>query len=365
MKPPLIPSSLLAAAVLALTLTPAVVAQPVLQPLWSLAPVNDTTFPDTSNLTRGGGYNSATGNFLVVTRAGGTAVEVLDGATGAVRGQLNTTGIAGGTFALNMIDVAADGAIYAANLTTDSSTNPFRIYRWASESAVPTLAYSGNPLGAGVGRFGDDFRVRGSGKETQIVVGSGTGAGRNSSVVGVFQTTDGAVFTGSALPITGMSAGDTRLGLDFGPGDTLFAKQAGALRQISLNGASGQVTASYALGVAHNGGTTAPFAFSPDGTLLVAYAFGTLDGQNQSVNLYSVASLVPGKTTAAIDQELLGTKNGNASGVGAVDFSADGATVFVVTPQNGISAYRVTPEPGTWALFLCGAGLLGFWRRHR
>ena len=341
--------------VLGTTATATVTAQATLEPLWNLSPVNATSFPDTSNLTRGGSYNSVSGNFLVVTRAGGTSVQILDGATGVVKGQLNTTGITGGTFALNMIDVAADGAIYAANLTTDSTTTPFKIYRWANQSAVPTLAYSGNPLTTGVGRFGDDFRVRGSGAGTQIIVGSGTGTGRNSSVVGVFQTSDGSTFTGSAVPVTGISAGDTRLGLDFGPGNSIYAKQAGALRFISLTATGGQVTASYALGVANNSGTTAPFAISPDGSLLVAYAFNTADGGKQSIDLYNVASLVPGHITAAIDQKLLPTMNGNASGVGAVDFSTDGSTVFVVSPQNGVSAYRIVPEPGTWALFGVGS----------
>ncbi len=330
-------------------------AQTALEPLWNLAPVNDTTFPDTSNLTRGGGYNSATGNFLVVTRAGGTSVQILNGATGAALGQLNLTGVSGGTFALNMIDVAADGAIYAANLTTDSSTTPFKIYRWANESAVPTLAYSGNPLTTGLGRFGDDFRVRGAGASTQIIVGSGTATGRNSSVVGVFQTGDGATYTGSALPITGIVPGDTRLGLDFGPGASIYAKQAGALRLINLNATSGQVTASYTLAVGNGAGTAAPFGISPNGALLVAYAFNTADGGKQSINLYDVASLIPGGIAQALDQKLLLTQNGNASGVGSVDFSMDGSTVFVVSPQNGVSAYRIVPEPGTWGLLGVGS----------
>ena len=90
---------------------------------------------------RGVAYNPLNNHAYIVSRASGVLrVAILDGDTGAEIGFLNVTGITGGTFALSTISVAADGAIYAANLTTGSATSPYKIYRWADESSAPTVA---------------------------------------------------------------------------------------------------------------------------------------------------------------------------------------------------------------------------------
>ena len=98
---------------LALLAASPALAQLALEPYWSVAPVNATTFPDSNNLTRGGGFNPVTGNLLVASRAGGTSVRILDGATGAEKGTLNVTGISGGTFALK---ADRQGKTYSAAL---------------------------------------------------------------------------------------------------------------------------------------------------------------------------------------------------------------------------------------------------------
>jgi hypothetical protein len=89
-------------------------------------------------------------------------------------------------FPLNMIGAADDGAIYACNLTVNSTNvslnndGPFRIYRWADENAEPAVAYIGDPSNNDTNnnhrRFGDSFAVRGSGVNTEIL--AGTRAGR-------------------------------------------------------------------------------------------------------------------------------------------------------------------------------------------
>lgn len=340
---------------LALVTAAPALAQFSLEPYWSIAPVNATTFPDTGNLTRGGGFNPTTGNFLVATRAGGTTVKILNGATGAEVGSLNTTGISGGTFALNMIDVAADGAIYGANLTTGSTASPFRVYRWANESAAPELIYSGDP---GAGRFGDSFAVRGSGASTEIIAGQGSGG----SQLFRLSTTDGQIFTGSTFTVSGIATGDLRLGLDFGDGNTVYAKQGGALRYISydLTTTTATLDASFTLGT---GGGTAS-ALGVDNGLLVVYGYAPTTGPN-SINIYQIAGLLPAGTSTPQDSEVLPTTNANSNGVGAIDFSADGTVVYAVTPNNGVHAFRVVPEPGTWALLGTGALILGWSLRRR
>jgi hypothetical protein len=121
------------------------------------------------NTERGFAYNPTSGNLLLVSRGAGTdRIRILDGQTGVDKGSLDLTGVTGGTFAMNMIGVADDGAIYMANLAGNVTDGPFKIYRWANEAAVPTLAYigggAGNPTPPLAGtRLGDSFDVIGSG----------------------------------------------------------------------------------------------------------------------------------------------------------------------------------------------------------
>jgi len=344
---------------LALLAASPALAQLALEPYWSVAPVNATTFPDSNNLTRGGGFNPVTGNLLVASRAGGTSVRILDGATGTEKGTLNVTGISGGTFALNTVAVAADGAIYGANLVTDAATSPFRVYRWANESAVPSLVYSGNP---GAGRFGDTFAVRGSGSTTEIIAGQGGTGVATATRLFHLGTADGSTYTPSTLNVTGITGGDLRLGLDFGAGNTIFAKQGGALRYVSydVNSLTATLSSSFTLGT--GGGTAGPLAYA-DG-ILVAYAYAPTAGPN-SVNVYRVDSLVTTGNNVPADFELLATSNANANGVGGVDFNADRSIVYVIAPNNGIHAFRVIPEPGTWALLGVGSALLAWSIRRR
>lgn len=344
---------------LALLAASPALAQLALEPYWSVAPVNATTFPDSNNLTRGGSFNPITGNLLVATRAGGTGVRILDGATGAEKGTLNVTGISGGTFALNMVSVAADGAIYGANLVTDAGASPFRVYRWANESAAPALIYSGNP---GAGRFGDSFAVRGSGSSTEIIAGQGGTGVATATRLFHLGTADGSTFTPSTLNVSGIAGGDLRLGLDFGEGNTIFAKQGGALRYVSydVSTLTAALTSSFTLGT--GGGTAGPLGYS-DG-LLVAYAYAPTIGNN-SVNVYQVDSLLTAGNNLPADFELLATTNANSNGVGGVDFNADGTIVYVIAPNNGIHAFRVVPEPGTWALLGAGSLLLAWSARRR
>src|SRR4051794_16145000 len=106
---------------------------------------------------RGIAYNAANDHLYVANRTGGTFVNILNGSTGASVGNLNVTGISGGTLVLNAIRVASDGTIYAANLESPANVSTslnLKIYRWANESAAPTAILDA-PMPAGF-RFGDN-----------------------------------------------------------------------------------------------------------------------------------------------------------------------------------------------------------------
>jgi len=199
-----------------------------------LAP-GDRTYLANDNNQRGLAYNPTTGHVLLVNRTGGLSVNVMDGATGADLGALTGVGtLTGGTFAGSMIGVAGDGAVYVANLTVNSTTSPFKIYRWANEtSASPTVAFSGNPLAGS--RIGDTLDALGSGTDTLLVAGYGSTpvvAGNNSFAM--FSTADGSNYASTHISVgtTPPNAGDFRLGITFLDSDTVIGKQS----SISLGG---------------------------------------------------------------------------------------------------------------------------------
>jgi len=337
-----------------LAVTAAASASFTLQPLTTfgggdgwLAP-GDRPYLTTDNNQRGIAYNPLNNRVYLVNRAGGLSVRILDGDTGDDLGTLDVTGISGGTFPLSAIAVAADGAIYAANLTTASGTSPLRVYRWANESAAPTLAYSGNPVGTSA-RFGDSLAIRGSGANTQIVLGAGgVPAGFNSYTV--LTTTDGVNYTSNYISISGPANGAFRLGIDFGPGDTVFGKQTGSAS--NLEGTS--------FSLATNSGarlTGSPYAVTTAGEALVAVEptynlLATTDINSGHVRLYDISNLT--SPLPLLDTALFpGSRVLNTNGVGQMDWGNN--RLYVLDANNGIRAYQLIPEPATLALLALGA----------
>src|SRR5204862_4825401 len=103
----------------------------ILSNKWSLAAGSRWDL-DTGNLTRGVAINKLTGNVLLASRVSSNHVSVISGVDGSDLGTLNSSGISGGTLGLDLVGVADDGVIYAANLTA-SSSSILKIYRWNSE----------------------------------------------------------------------------------------------------------------------------------------------------------------------------------------------------------------------------------------
>lgn len=151
------------------------------------------------HMTRAMAYNPVTNHLLVASRTGGHRIYILDVATGDSLGAMDMTGVSGGTFALNWVRCTSDGIIYAGNLQVTAGSD-YKIYRWANESAVPTVAFTG-PVTA---RTGDAMEVVGTGANTVIYV-----SGTPNTNIEVFTTTDGLNFT-QRTPIAVSPPGRTR-----------------------------------------------------------------------------------------------------------------------------------------------------------
>lgn len=314
-----------------------------------LAP-GDRSYLTIDNTQRGLAYNPVTGNLLLVNRAGGLSINILDGMTGADLGTLSGVGsLSGGTFAGNMIGVADDGAIYVGNLTTDATgaPGPFKIYRWANESAAaPTLAYSGAPL-AGA-RIGDTLDVIGSGTNTVLVAGYGSTpsvSGNNSFAM--FTTSDGVNFTATHVGIgsTPPNGGDFRLGITFRDADTVLGRQTGhrLARIVDVSGSTGTLVADFAT----EGSGLNPMDFAVvDGKPLLAL----INVNDSRLFVYDITepfdmvdpnpNIVAGTTTTM--------HNTNLNGTGQVKFGAisgNTAILYALNTNNGIQAFTLTLTP--------------------
>lgn len=311
----------------------------------------------TANNERGIAYGN--NHVYLVSRANvsgsGTNVRILDPATGADQGGLNTTGISGGTFAVNATGVDSDGAIYVGNLTTQSTTSPFKVYKWATEASAPTTVYSGDAGLAGA-RVGDNLAVIGSGSAVRIAAGYGSTpavAGNNSYTV-----VDPTASTATAIAFAGTppNAGDFRLGITFaGPSNVIGAQGSSIYRYTSFSGNSGTLI----------GSPTIPDPAGATADRLLAYT--TIGGipilavqsiGDSHVSIYDVTNPATPVYLAGKDNTS-GSLTSNANGSGALAWGAttnnvDGSVsqiLYAMSTNQGIQAFVVTiPEPATGAL---------------
>ncbi len=326
----------------------------------------------TGNNERGMAYGN--GHVYLVSHAsiaGTTAnVRILDPLSGADLGGLNNVGISGGTFTVNNIGVGGDGVIYVANLTTQSTTSPYKIYSWATEGSAPLVAYSGNGGLAGA-RLGDDLAAFGSGSSTVLAAGYNSApavAGNNGyATINPTAGTATAVGFGATPP----NAGDFRLGLTFSDATHVLGTAGSSLyRYSSFSGASGTLLASPV--IPDPAGATADrmlaFTVLAGRSLLAVQSIG-----DSHVSIYDATDpanpvwLASGNNTS-------GSLTANANGTGelawgAVTVNGDGTvseTLYAMSSNQGIQAFTITvPEPSALAVFALGLGLVASRRKVR
>ena len=297
--------------------------------IWQIAP-GGRPWLNAGDTERGMDVNPASGRMYVVSRSPSLSVQVLNAATGAGVGVLDTTGVTGGLFPLNMIGVATDGKIYACNLT-DGST-PLQLYRWADDNpaTLAEVVYSGNPI---AGRLGDNIDVRGSGDGTEIVIGS-----RNADSYVIFKL-DTATLPAlwQAYPITGTTAtnGSFGLGVAFGNGNEVWGKSTTLqLVQTSFSTATGTGALLATSAVGQILSTNAGFALDPVNNLVAISGIELSD----SVRLYRITNPATG-TLELLDQEFYSTDNTNGNGTGSATFA--GGKLYTLNTNNGIIAFNV------------------------
>ncbi len=304
-----------------------------------------------ASVQRGFAYDAVSDRIYLVDRNGGTNVRVLNGTTGSFISSLDTTGVSGGTFALNMVGVGGDGAIYAGNLST-SAAGAFSVYRWANTAAAPTVAFTGT---TGFSRTGDTFAVTGSGANTRIIT-----SGSGSTGIASFSTVDGTAFTqATSSPVTGPPAGAFNLGLDFIDPNTAIGKTT-SLQFFTAN-------------LTTNAGTTfntglidaneRPLAFYAPQNLLA-----TVQTNSSLVRLYNASDLNSLQLISSLNLTSSLPFVANTNATGALAFGMTGAgdlRLYALNTNNGIQAFTISavPEPGSIALV--ALGVVGIVARRR
>jgi len=298
------------------------------------------TFLGTANNERGIAYGN--GHLYLVSRAGGNNVRILDSATGAELGSLNTTGISGGTFAVNMAGASSDGSIYVANLTTAvSATAPYKVYKWANEAAAPATALNSSTILAG-SRLGDDMALVDTGSSTLIGGGFGSSpaiAGNNGYAIADMTT---ATINAVGFPATPPNAGDFRLGITFSDAShVLGTATGGSYRATSFSGTNGTLLGTATL---NNNTERLLAATIIAGTPILA----TQSTTDAHVSIYDLTNPTSPVFLGSANNTA-GTLTANTNGVGQLAWgpaAGNSATLYAMSTNQGIQAFVISvPEP--------------------
>ncbi len=297
-------------------------------PIWKRTADDPTqSFIRNDHMTRSIALNKMTNHLLVATRTNGHRIVVLNAATGDSLGQLDMTGVSGGTYNLNKVAVAEDGVIYACNLNTGSG---FKIYRWQDESAAPTLLI--DATGVTGTRFGDAFAVMGQGVDTKIFIAGNNAASR----INILGTTDGTTFQIENVLAKNGHCSDI-FPLDM---NTIWVNRAG-MAATRLDG-TGEITGTIPTTlVGTSACAVAQFGYAGH------WYLATSDGNVTPATgrLVQLADNLADSKVSVIYKGM--GSNVNTNGVGAVVVQPDSDRVWILTTNNAIAMYPF----GGYALF--------------
>jgi len=293
----------------------------------------------TSDNQRGLAYGKVGGNDRVyVVNKSIPNVVILDAATGDSVGTLNTTGITGGTFPLDDIEVSSDGVIFAANLTVNAQSSPFKVYKWTGEGGTPVavISYADSAY-----RLGDHFTVTGSTTDNSIVIWA---AANGKKAVVKFTTMDnGATFKATVIALNDtVNTGPTPKVWPL-PNGNFFISSAGVgIREYDASGNLVGAVTSMPI-------TMGSMAYIAGGSPMKAYVFGynytssQVNNPPQFVQIVDVTNGIDKGDSVGTTPVLGTTLNANGTGDIALKDNGNGTvTIFVLATNNGLGAFTFT-----------------------
>lgn len=311
----------------------------IFTPVWSLTQAAGT-FPhymSTSNYERGMAYGRVNGQdrVYVVTRNGLHRTVIHDAFTGDSLGVIPKPADAEGVglFNLNAVDVSDDGIIFVCNMTLNNdATNPFRVYRWDSETAEPQTVIS---YDAGIGRLGDMFSVHGSASDNSLVIWAGVS--QNNRVVKFTTTDNGQTFTPEIITLPENSG--TVPNVAQVDNETFWLKSYG--RKATLYNTSGAVLDTVSGKVLGTGASKIKYTENNSGKFLMAY-YPNVSGTSgfERIDIIDVTNGGPKAYVIARTPSIGSVINGN--GVGSIDFfpvNEDTYLFYILGTNNGLAAF--------------------------
>ncbi|MBD3385982.1 T9SS type A sorting domain-containing protein [candidate division KSB1 bacterium] len=283
------------------------------------------------NNTRGIGHNPATNHVLVASRSGGAVIYALDGATGTVVDTLDMTGVSGGILPLMKVVADDNGVVYACNLVF--ADGEFKVYRWADESAAPTVAFSGTVSG----RTGDAFSITGSDTTTVLYA-----SGSSSETIYVLTTRDGEAFVAeTAIPVAaGTARGGIAAVMNSADSDLWINGSGTTLRKVDTES---NVLAEISGGTLVSSWMNCDFVQAATGAKLVAVNASNVGGD---IRKFQVWDVTHAETTPVLwaQGEAGNLEQPNANGAGEIIINAndDGSyTVYQMATNNAITSWTL------------------------
>jgi hypothetical protein len=318
----------------------------------SSATTNYPSWMGTGNTERGIG---ALGDKMyVVTRNGGVKIKVINAVDGTDLADVSDyTGVSGGTFALNDVEVSTNGAILACNLTTGTNSTAFKVYKWDSETAVPSefISYTNTNATENL-RLGDFFNVTGDITTNAVIMAAGQVQGGSGHKVVRWIVTNGVLGTPSiislaafAVPsnfITVAPAGVTAT-------SDLYVKCAGnSLVKCNSTGAVLETTS-----VLASSGTDIKYIDAGAKKYIAAYVPGNAAEQTR---LLDVTGGLSATFTVASTPTLGAVGNANSAGGVGIKTTLDPVdglntvTIYTLGCNNGISGTTLVKDGSTVTL---------------
>lgn len=296
---------------------------------------------------RGMAYGSVDGNNRVYAadRANST-IRVMDAATGAdvtLTTAFDLSGVSGGTFALNQVEVSDDGAIFLSNLTTDASTNPFHLYWWTSEGGAYSDSLSITTSTAQ--RLGDKFTVVGSLTDNTIEVWV-PAATTDPGIVYVLTTSDqGATWNTETITLSGslVAVGSSSDVAPLGLGRTSDFYIGGNSSAPARYSSSGEYVTGSVLASASRNGMQAFTYDSKDHLAVYTYRPDGASGGSKTGQVYVYDISDAANPTIVAESPLLGDDTDTFSsihGEAKVSLNEDGTyNVYALGGVNGLAAF--------------------------
>lgn len=271
-------------------------------------------------------------NVYAVSRTGGNFVYVLDRMTGAVTGQLNTTGIQSvGTFHINDIEVSDDGVVVAANMASGGGAT-FILYEMdATDPADPILQFT---LPTEGGRIGDKITLVGGFDDGGATLYA---ADANNPKVYKWTLTNG-VFGAPTVITLDFAQGNTPVVSPLPDGKFYYTAAGQGVSKVNADGTKIGTIAGEIIPT----GSTAIKYFGKDGNdeMIGVYLYG------ENHEHLVVVRVVDGDPELAeiefTTPSMYGAANGNGTGDVAFEPAPDGKNVdlYVLGTNNGIGGYR-------------------------